>query len=49
VSTVKYRLARIADLLGRPLQPWETRFEITLAFRLADLLQSTRDNGFSSG
>jgi sugar diacid utilization regulator len=40
VSTVKYRLARIAELLGRPLQPWETRFEITLAFRLADLLRS---------
>lgn len=43
VSTVKYRLARIADLLGRPLQPWETRFEITLAFRLADLLRSLPD------
>lgn len=40
VSTVKYRLARIAELLHRPLQPWGTRFEITLAFRLADLLES---------
>jgi DNA-binding PucR family transcriptional regulator len=47
VSTVKYRLARIAELLGRPLQPWETRFEITLAFRLADLLQSV--SGASPG
>ena len=40
MSTVKYRLARIADLLERPLKPWGTRFEITLAFRLADLLDS---------
>ncbi len=44
VSTVKYRLARIAELLARPLQPWETRFEITLAFRLADLLESVPDD-----
>jgi sugar diacid utilization regulator/putative methionine-R-sulfoxide reductase with GAF domain len=44
VSTVKYRLARIAELLNRPLQPWETRFEITLAFRLADLLESLPDD-----
>ena len=44
VSTVKYRLSRIADLLGRPLRPWETRFEITLAFRLADLLESVPDD-----
>ena len=44
VSTVKYRLARIADLLERPLKPWGTRFEITLAFRLADLLDSVPDN-----
>lgn len=39
-STVKYRLGRVAALLGRPLQLWETRFEVALAFRLADLLQS---------
>lgn len=44
VSTVKYRLARIGDLLDRPLKPWETRFEITLAFRLADLLASVPDD-----
>jgi DNA-binding PucR family transcriptional regulator len=44
VSTVKYRLARIADLLKRPLKPWGTRFEITLAFRLADLLESVPDD-----
>jgi DNA-binding PucR family transcriptional regulator len=48
VSTVKYRLARIASLMDRPLQPWQTRFEITLAFRLADLLQSVPGNGSSS-
>ncbi|WP_345423629.1 helix-turn-helix domain-containing protein [Pseudonocardia xishanensis] len=40
VSTVKYRLGRIAELLGRPLQHWETRFEIALAFRLSDLVRA---------
>lgn len=40
VSTVKYRLGRIAELLGRPLKEWETRFEIALAFRLSDLVRS---------
>jgi sugar diacid utilization regulator len=38
VSTAKYRLARIGELLDRPLRHWETRFDLALAFRLADLL-----------
>ncbi len=44
-STVKYRLGRITELIGRPLQAWETRFEIALAFRLADLLQISPEAG----
>jgi sugar diacid utilization regulator/putative methionine-R-sulfoxide reductase with GAF domain len=38
VSTVKYRMRKAADLLGRPLADPQTRFELTLAFRLLDVL-----------
>lgn len=38
VSTVKYRMRKAADLLGRPLADPQTRFELTLAFRLTDVL-----------
>ncbi len=38
VSTVKYRMRKAADLLGRPLSDPKTRFELTLAFRLLDVL-----------
>lgn len=37
-STVKYRLARIGELLDEPLRDAETKFQILLAFRLLDLL-----------
>jgi len=37
-STVKYRLARIAEVLRRPLSDPEVRFELRLAVALADVL-----------
>jgi DNA-binding PucR family transcriptional regulator len=37
-STVKYRLARIAELTGRSLNDPETKFELRLAFAMADVL-----------
>jgi sugar diacid utilization regulator len=37
-STVKYRLARIAEVLGRSLSDPEVRFELRLAVALADVL-----------
>jgi GAF domain-containing protein/sugar diacid utilization regulator len=37
-STVKYRLARIAEVLGRPLSDPEVRFELRLAVAIADVL-----------
>ncbi|MBS1891112.1 MAG: helix-turn-helix domain-containing protein [Actinobacteria bacterium] len=40
-STLKYRLAKIRDLLGRnPAEP-EVQFELMLAFKLRDLLAAT--------
>jgi sugar diacid utilization regulator/putative methionine-R-sulfoxide reductase with GAF domain len=38
VSTVKYRMRKAAELLGRSLSEPQTRFELTLAFRLHDVL-----------
>ncbi|TCO60817.1 PucR family transcriptional regulator [Actinocrispum wychmicini] len=37
-STVKYRLARIAEILHRPLSDPEVRFELHLAVALSDVL-----------
>lgn len=38
VSTLKYRLARIAEITGLRLAEPRTRFELTLAFQLRDVL-----------
>jgi sugar diacid utilization regulator/putative methionine-R-sulfoxide reductase with GAF domain len=38
LSTVKYRMRKAAGLLDRPLSDPQTRFELTLAFRLLDVL-----------
>jgi sugar diacid utilization regulator len=38
LSTVKYRMRKAAELLGRSLSEPLTRFELTLAFRLHDVL-----------
>jgi DNA-binding PucR family transcriptional regulator len=40
VSTLKYRIGRINDLLEEPLSSPETRFRLRLAFRVFDLLQA---------
>jgi sugar diacid utilization regulator len=40
-STLKYRLAKIRDMLGRDPGEPEARFELTLAFKLRDLLAAT--------
>ena len=37
-STVKYRLARLAEALGRPLQDPDVRFELRMAVEIADFL-----------
>jgi DNA-binding PucR family transcriptional regulator/putative methionine-R-sulfoxide reductase with GAF domain len=39
-STVKYRLRRIGEVLGRPLQDPEVRFELRLAVALGDVLSA---------
>jgi DNA-binding PucR family transcriptional regulator len=40
VSTVKYRMDKAAELLGRPLTEPQTRFEIRLAFAVLDVLRT---------
>ncbi len=40
LNTVKYRLARIAELLGRPLNLPATRLELSVAFAVADILDA---------
>jgi DNA-binding PucR family transcriptional regulator len=40
VSTVKYRMGKAAELLGRPLTEPQTRFEIRLAFAVLDVLKT---------
>ena len=37
-STVKYRLARLAEVLGRPLHDPNVRFELRMAVEIADFL-----------
>jgi DNA-binding PucR family transcriptional regulator len=39
VSTLKYRLARISEILGRSLADPRTRFELSLAFEVAGVLE----------
>jgi len=39
VSTLKYRLARISEILDRSLADARTRFELSLAFEVADVLE----------
>jgi sugar diacid utilization regulator len=39
-SSLKYRLGRIQRLLGAPLTDAELRFELSLAFRVLDLLEA---------
>jgi GAF domain-containing protein len=39
VSTLKYRLAKIAEILERPLTDPSARFELSLAFEVLDILQ----------
>jgi len=39
-STLKYRLARAADILGRPLAHPQARFELSLAFAVHEMLSS---------
>lgn len=38
LSTVKYRMRKAAGLLDRPLSDPQTRFELTLAFRMLEVL-----------
>jgi hypothetical protein len=38
VSTLKYRLGRIAELLGRPVTDPQVQFELRLAFSTLDVL-----------
>ena len=40
VSTVKYRMGKAAELLGRPLSEPQTRFELRLAFAVLDVLRT---------
>ncbi|TCK20691.1 helix-turn-helix domain-containing protein [Pseudonocardia endophytica] len=40
LNTVKYRLAKAGDLLGRPLSDPATRFELSLAFGAWDVLDT---------
>lgn len=40
VSTLKYRVGRINELLDAPLSDPETRFDLRLAFRILDLLEA---------
>ncbi len=40
VSTVKYRMGKAAELLGRPLTEPQTRFEMRLAFAVLDVLKT---------
>jgi len=42
LNTVKYRLNRAAELLGRPLNEPATRFELSLAFAVADVLEAMK-------
>jgi DNA-binding PucR family transcriptional regulator/putative methionine-R-sulfoxide reductase with GAF domain len=44
VSTLKYRLARIADITGQTITDPRTRFELTLAFELRDMLAQLRQD-----
>ncbi len=45
VSTLKYRMARVREILGvQPSQP-DVKFELRLAFRLIDLLESRGVSG----
>jgi GAF domain-containing protein/sugar diacid utilization regulator len=46
VSTLKYRLGRIAELLGRPVTDPQVQFELRLAFSTLEVLASL---GLSSG
>lgn len=39
VSTLKYRLGRISEILDRPLTDARTRFELSLAFEVAGVLE----------
>jgi sugar diacid utilization regulator len=51
VSTLKYRLGRINELLEAPLSDPDTRFDLRLAFRILDLLEALGidvDDGRSS-
>jgi sugar diacid utilization regulator len=40
VSTLKYRIGRIAELLGRPVSDSQVQFELGLAFSTLDVLSS---------
>jgi DNA-binding PucR family transcriptional regulator len=40
ISTLKYRLRRVSELLGRSLADPQVRFEITLGFEVLDMLSS---------
>jgi DNA-binding PucR family transcriptional regulator len=46
VSTLKYRIARITELLGRPVSSPQVKFELSLAFSTLDVLASL---GVSAG
>jgi sugar diacid utilization regulator len=51
VSTLKYRLGRIAELLGRPVSDPQAQFELGLAFSTLDVLRTlglTTDEIFTS-
>lgn len=48
-STVKYRLARIAEMIHRPLGDADTRFELLAALRLADLLAASGIDPLAAG
>ena len=45
VSTLKYRLKKVRELLGRDLSDPEVRFQLRLAFKLMDLLEALGVDG----
>jgi DNA-binding PucR family transcriptional regulator len=49
VSTLKYRLGRIAEITGRTLTEPQARFELTLAFELRDVLAQLGQDPLPAG
>jgi DNA-binding PucR family transcriptional regulator len=49
VSTLKYRLSRIAELVGRPITDPRVRFELSLAYEVLDVLDVIGSVPFGPG